>query len=239
MKKLFGIFLFTLFAGLLFALPPTPQMTPTMFVITPVAIYHDRAIIAFPRSVSFTNTAIFNLNIDNGLQQYQTTWNNASSNAYSVTTTVYFTGSIASHTITAWETGNNTYYYLSNPLSIILPPLNDTPMSYRDSLAYNPQNTIFQSWSQSVSATVDVMDNSFNASVFIDEIIVSGAVAGNVAIKINGVTQRTYSYSAGTTIPSDTLAIKLLIPKGQYLEDQLVTGTTGVHSISIIGEYVR
>jgi hypothetical protein len=112
-------------------------------------------------------------------------------------------------------------------------------MSYRDSLAYNPQNTIFQSWSQSVSATVDVMDNSFNASVFIDEIIVSGAVAGNVAIKINGVTQRTYSYSAGTTIPSDTLAIKLLIPKGQYLEDQLVTGTTGVHSISIIGEYVR
>jgi hypothetical protein len=63
--------------------------------------------------------------------------------------------------------------------------------------------------------------------------------AGNVAIKINGVTYKNYSYSAGSCIPPDTIPIKLFVPKGQYLEDQLVTGTTGVHSISIVGEIVK
>jgi hypothetical protein len=239
MKKILFILVVLLLSSSMYATPtPTPTPIPVLFSITPVQIYTNSAVIAFPRYATYTSTTLFNVMVD-GVLSYQTNWYNSKSNASSVTTTVSFDGSKSSHVITAWETGNGNYYYLSNPFTIVLPPQVQQAMTYNEGLAYNPQNIIEQSWAQSVSATVDVMDTSFNANVFIDQITVCGAVAGNVAVKINGTIFKNYSYSAGSCIPPDTLVIKQLIPQGQFLEDTLVTGTTGIHSISIIGEVIK
>lgn len=223
MKKfMFGV-LFLMFSAVLFAAD---------FNITLISITQDKAVIAIPRNVGGSPTFAVSMDWGNTIT---TSSRNAKIDTNTVTVTVRFDQMNKIHYINASEVGAT---YISSTLTITAKPALQEVISDRDALVYD-NRVYFESARENVNVTEHILDvTPTDYELFLTEIVVTGDDIGEVAVYVDAVVVRRYSYNANNT-SGQILSTKIPVPKGSTLSVVLESGNTGNHCASISAEIVR
>ena len=192
------------------------------FDIRVIDVESDRATIAIPMQVGGSpNFAIY---LDGKyLMNTVGLTSGFKSDGTSTTGTVKYKPSDLQHFLYASEVGASPVYF-SSTLTITPKPLANETISDRDVWAHINGKTIAQSWAASGSTGTDIVNTSWDDyGIALTEIILTGDKDTTVALKIDGVIVKYYSFvSYGTS--GQIFSTKLIVQKGQVVEVEVIDG---------------